>query len=64
MDNASNNDTLVEHFAIKCREEGVEFDASNARMRCLPHTIHLAALKVRLVLHYRRWKYNQSLLAT
>ena len=46
MDNTTNNDTLVEHFALRCRQEGVDFDAGNARMRCLPHTIHLAALKV------------------
>jgi hypothetical protein len=46
MDNATNNDTLVEHFAIKCRAAGIAFSEKNSRMRCLPHTIHLAALEV------------------
>ncbi|KAJ3517257.1 hypothetical protein NLJ89_g623 [Agrocybe chaxingu] len=46
MDNATNNDTLVEFFAERCRQEGIDFDEKNACMRCLPHTIHLAALKL------------------
>jgi hypothetical protein len=46
MDNATNNDTLVDHFAAKCRAAGIPFSEKNARMRCLPHTIHLAALEV------------------
>ena len=48
MDNASNNDTLMEALAIKCHEAGMEFSASDSRMRCMPHTIHLAAIKVGL----------------
>jgi hypothetical protein len=47
MDNATNNDTLVKHFAEKCRVSGIRFSEKNARMRCLPHVIHLAALEVR-----------------
>ncbi|THV03567.1 hypothetical protein K435DRAFT_577435, partial [Dendrothele bispora CBS 962.96] len=46
MDNASNNDTLVEHFAEKCSDHGIPFSAKDARLRCVPHTIHLAALKL------------------
>ncbi|KAJ6479359.1 hypothetical protein DFH09DRAFT_951437, partial [Mycena vulgaris] len=46
MDNATNNDTLVDAFARKCRENGIAFEARHARMRCMPHTIHLAALKL------------------
>lgn len=49
MDNATNNDTLVEAFEAKCREANIPFDSVNARMRCMPHTIHLAALKVLLL---------------
>ena len=48
MDNASNNDTLMEGLESKCREAGIEFSASDSRMRCMPHTIHLAAIKVDL----------------
>ena len=48
MDNASNNDTLMEVLEIKCHDAGVEFSASDSRMRCIPHTIHLAAIKVGL----------------
>ncbi|KAJ7070262.1 hypothetical protein B0H15DRAFT_793722, partial [Mycena belliarum] len=46
MDNASNNDTMVEHFQQRCEENMIEFDAVDARIRCMPHTVHLAALKV------------------
>ena len=46
MDNASNNDTMVEAFARRCEEKGIEFSAKDGRMRCMPHTVHLAALKV------------------
>jgi len=48
MDNASNNDTLMEALESKCHEAGMEFSASDSRMRCMPHTIHLAAIKVNL----------------
>jgi hypothetical protein len=46
MDNASNNDTMVQHFQQKCEDRGIEFDAEEARIRCMPHTVHLAAIKV------------------
>ncbi|KAJ7112849.1 hypothetical protein C8R43DRAFT_852183, partial [Mycena crocata] len=46
MDNATNNDTMVEAFERKCREEGIPFSSNDARMRCMPHTIHLSALKL------------------
>lgn len=46
MDNAPNNDTLVEHLALKCAVAGIRFDATAARIRCMPHTGHLAAIKV------------------
>ncbi|KAF5360260.1 hypothetical protein D9758_009172 [Tetrapyrgos nigripes] len=46
MDNATNNDTLVENFGQMCTENGILFSEKDARLHCLPHTIHLAALKV------------------
>jgi hypothetical protein len=46
MDNASNNDTLMTVLESKCWMEGIKFSATDARMRCMPHTIHLAAIKV------------------
>lgn len=48
-DNASNNDIMLEKLEERFRREDIEFDASNARIRCMPHSLHLAALKVRLI---------------
>ncbi len=46
MDNASNNNTLMEALEAHHRAEGFIFNANHARLRCIPHTVHLAALKV------------------
>ncbi|KAI0246682.1 hypothetical protein BJV78DRAFT_1111513, partial [Lactifluus subvellereus] len=46
MDNASNNNTLMTCLEARCQTEGIDFLAKDARMRCMPHTIHLATLKV------------------
>ncbi len=46
MDNASNNNTLMISLERRCLQRGIEFSAQNARMQCMPHTIHLAAIKV------------------
>jgi hypothetical protein len=46
MDNASNNNTLMTSLERRCEQRGVLFSAQDARMRCMPHTIHLAAIKV------------------
>jgi len=46
MDNASNNDTMVEHLEVLLRQDMIKFDPLHARMRCMPHTVHLAALEV------------------
>jgi len=46
MDNASNNNTLMTSLERRCEQRGVQFPAQDARMRCMPHTIHLAAIKV------------------
>jgi hypothetical protein len=58
MDNATNNDTLVTHFATQCAVAGITFSEKNSRMRCLPHTIHLAALEVYLYLYMYVWWIN------
>lgn len=49
MDNATNNDKLVEAIERKCKAENIRFDAKRSRLRCMPHTVHLAALKVRVL---------------
>lgn len=46
LDNASNNDTFVDGIKSRCNKAGVPFNAKWARLRCMPHTIHLAAIKV------------------
>ncbi|KAH9047030.1 hypothetical protein EDB83DRAFT_2178863, partial [Lactarius deliciosus] len=46
LDNASNNDTMLESVQQRAREEGIRIKASWVRLRCIPHTIHLAAVKL------------------
>jgi hypothetical protein len=46
LDNAMNNDTFVDGIERRAKKAGVPFNASWARLRCMPHTIHLAAIKV------------------
>ncbi|KAJ7714915.1 hypothetical protein B0H16DRAFT_1389723, partial [Mycena metata] len=46
MDNASNNDTFVAAIEKKCIAKKIKFSAQESRLRCLPHTIHLAALQL------------------
>lgn len=46
MDNASNNNTLMTSLESRCGQRGISFSAQDSRMRCMPHTIHLAAIKV------------------
>lgn len=45
-DNASNNDTMMDALETKAAKQGVIFQATDARCRCMPHTVHLAAMKV------------------
>jgi hypothetical protein len=47
MDNTSNNDTLMAALEVRYQAEGIKFSARESRMWCMPHTIHLASLKVR-----------------
>ncbi|TFK58543.1 hypothetical protein BDN72DRAFT_781960, partial [Pluteus cervinus] len=46
LDNASNSDTLVSGIEDRAKKAGVAFNAKWARLRCLPHTVHLAAIQV------------------
>ena len=45
-DNASNNDTMAEGLEAQSLAQGFEFDAQENQLRCMPHTVHLAAMEV------------------
>ena len=46
-DNASNMDTMVDHLEVLHHADGFrDFIAEEVRMRCMPHTCHLACLEV------------------
>ena len=45
LDNASNNDTLVDGIQQRAQAEGLYINATLARLRCMPHTVHLSAVK-------------------
>jgi hypothetical protein len=45
-DNASNNNTLVDGIVERANKQGVSMRGDWIRLRCMPHTVHLAALKV------------------
>jgi hypothetical protein len=44
--NASNNNMLMTSLEQQCEEQGVPFSAQDSWMRCMPHTVYLAAIKV------------------
>ena len=46
-DNASPMDTFVDAIVSRAEKIQIIINALWARLRCMPHTIHLAALKVR-----------------
>ncbi|KAJ7216043.1 hypothetical protein GGX14DRAFT_317909, partial [Mycena pura] len=46
MDNATNNDTLIEAIEEKCAERNIDFSGERSRLRCMPHTVHLAVMEV------------------
>ncbi|KAJ8456982.1 hypothetical protein ONZ45_g18499 [Pleurotus djamor] len=46
MDNASNNDTLMSTLEGLHHQFGYDFPAKSSRLRCIPHTVHLAALRL------------------
>ncbi|KAM6490144.1 hypothetical protein JOM56_014336 [Amanita muscaria] len=35
---------MIQHVEGKCHQKGIPFSAKHARGRCMPHTIHLAAI--------------------
>lgn len=45
MDNAT-NDTMMQCIKTHCHEIGIIFHPDQAWMQCMPHTIHLATIKV------------------
>jgi hypothetical protein len=51
-DNATNNDKMMEYIESYLKFQGIDFDSDQARMRCLPHIINLAANKVRSLYSY------------
>jgi hypothetical protein len=48
LDNASNNDTMIKGIAQRAALEGISLNPAWARLRCMPHTIHLAAVRVNI----------------
>ncbi|RXW21072.1 hypothetical protein EST38_g4780 [Candolleomyces aberdarensis] len=46
MDNASNNDTLMEHLAISLNQREITFSARDNRIWCFPHITNLACKAV------------------
>jgi hypothetical protein len=46
MDNATNNNMLTLGIQQCSKEAGVHFSAMDSWMHCMPHTIHLAVIKV------------------
>ena len=44
-DNASNNTKMMEELERDFARSGVFIDAKTARVRCIAHIVHLAALK-------------------
>ncbi|KAF8152314.1 hypothetical protein B0H34DRAFT_663907, partial [Crassisporium funariophilum] len=43
---ASNNDTMVAGIVRTAAKVGIVLNADWMRLRCMPHTIHLAAIKL------------------
>lgn len=61
LDNASNNDTMVDGIKARAALEEIKLDAAWARLRCMPHTIHLAAVKVSSLISVLIVSLTQSL---
>jgi hypothetical protein len=45
MDNASNNDMMIDAI-VELAKRHIRYDPQWIRLHCMPHTVHLAALKV------------------
>ncbi|KAK0229619.1 hypothetical protein EDD85DRAFT_730346, partial [Armillaria nabsnona] len=46
LDNASNNDALIQGIESRCHKEGIRFDLRLSHLQCMPHMVHLAAIKL------------------
>jgi hypothetical protein len=42
-DNASNNNTLINGIVELVKQQGISLNGDWIRLRCMPHTVHLAA---------------------
>ena len=62
LDNAANNDTFVDGIERRAKKAGMPFNASWARLRCMPHTIHLAAVKVPSILFFNNFLIYQLII--
>jgi hypothetical protein len=47
-DNASNNDTLIDGIVELAKQQGISLNGDWIWLHCMPHTVHLAALKVNI----------------
>jgi hypothetical protein len=55
-DNATNNNKMMLFLARMSRAAGFPMSPDSARMRCLPHILHLSALKVSNLLMQRKFR--------
>lgn len=46
MDNASNNDTCMNHLEVLLRARDIDFHARDRQIRCFPHIIHICVKHV------------------
>lgn len=67
MDNALNNDTMIEHLEALLQHDFIDFNPSYVRMRCMPHIVHLAALEllkaIGVVKDDKKYVYQDSVTA-
>jgi hypothetical protein len=48
-DNASNNNTLIDGIVDRAKNQDISMNADWVCLCCMPHTVHLAALKVSIL---------------
>ena len=63
MDNASNNNTLIQGIVGLEEQKGISLNAQWICLRCMLHTVHLAVLKVSNLM-FLSFAYNTELLCT
>ena len=47
-DNVSNNDTLIDGIVERAKRQGISLNGDWIHLHCMPHTVHLEALKVNI----------------